>query len=108
MTRKTIIAATLTTVHKDEQWSVNLFLVLENVLDSEIHTRMCMVYSLQNVTTKSAVNPWVWRFKVGWTTSDKPRMTNFFKKKDPECYAVVNDKLKNASLGIAIMLKSKL
>ncbi len=36
--------ATLTAVPKDEQQSVTLFLTIENVLGSEIHTRMHVRY----------------------------------------------------------------
>ncbi len=50
------------------QWSVIQFLTLENVLGSEIPTRMSKVYAVWNVITKSTVN-WfaystlVWRWK---------------------------------------------
>ncbi len=72
--RKIMMAATLTTVSKDEQQNVIWFLTLENVLGSEIHTRICMVYGVQNVITKSIVNQWVQRFKVGQTSRSIRKM----------------------------------
>ncbi len=49
------MATTLTVVPKDEQRSVIWFLTLENVSGM----RMCTVYGMQNVITKSTVNQWV-------------------------------------------------
>ncbi len=51
-------------VPKDEQRMVIWLLILENVLDGEIHVRMCVVYGVQNVITKSTVDTRVQRFKV--------------------------------------------
>ncbi len=51
--RKIMIAVTQTAVPKDEEQSVIYFLMLENVLGSEIYARMCVVYGMQNVITKS-------------------------------------------------------
>ncbi len=56
--RKITMAVTPNAVPKDEQRSVIRFSLLENVLGSEIHTKMCVVYGAQNVITKSTVN---WR-----------------------------------------------
>ncbi len=49
------MATTLTAVLKDEQRSVVWFLILENISGSEIHTRMYVVYGMQNVITTSTV-----------------------------------------------------
>ncbi len=54
--RKITIAATPTGVCKNEQQSIIQFLILKNVLGGDIHTRMCMVYGVENVITKSTVN----------------------------------------------------
>ncbi len=54
--RKVAMTATLTVVPKDEQQSVIWFLMLENVSNSEIHVRMCVVYGIEKVITKSTVN----------------------------------------------------
>ncbi len=68
------MAATRTAVLKDDQRGVIPFLTLENVSGVEIHTRMCEVYSVQNVITKSTVNQWAQKFKAGRTnTSNEPR-----------------------------------
>ncbi len=58
------MAATLTAVPKDKQWSVIQCLMLENDSDSEIHMRKWVVYGAQNVITKLTVNQWVQRFEV--------------------------------------------
>ncbi len=47
------MTATLTAVPKDKQLNVIWFLTVENVLGSEIHTRMCVVCGVQNVITKT-------------------------------------------------------
>ncbi len=48
--------------------------MLENVLGSEIHVRMCVVYGAHNVITKSTMNLWIQKFKVGQISmSDKPQ-----------------------------------
>ncbi len=57
--RKIMMAVTLTVVPEDEQRSVILFLLIENVSYSEIHMRMYVMYDLKNVITKSTVNKWV-------------------------------------------------
>ncbi len=46
-----MMEATPTVVPKDEQQSVLQFLILENGSGSEIHTRICMMYGVQNVIT---------------------------------------------------------
>ncbi len=51
-----MMAVTLTSMPKYEQHSTIHFLILENVLCSEIHTRMRVVYSTQNIIPKSTVN----------------------------------------------------
>ncbi len=56
MMRKITLAATPTAVPKDEQQSVVWFSILENVSDREIQVRMCVVYGMQHVITKSTVN----------------------------------------------------
>ncbi len=74
--RKVTITLTLTAVPKDEQRSVIQFIILKNVSGSEIHVRMCVmcvVYGVQNVITKSTVNPWAQGFKTGqMSMNDKP------------------------------------
>ncbi len=51
------MAVTPTAVPKEKQRSVIRFLTLENVLFSEIHARMCVVYGATNIIT----NQWVQR-----------------------------------------------
>ncbi len=51
-----IVKATQTAVPDDEQQSVIQFLSLENVSCSEIHMKMCVVYGVLNVISKSIVN----------------------------------------------------
>ncbi len=50
------MAAMPMAVPEDEQRSVIQFLLLENVSVSESHLRMCAVYGVQNVITKSTVS----------------------------------------------------
>ncbi len=67
------MAVTATAVPKDQQRRVIQVLMLENVSDSEIHAKICVVYGMQNVITKSTLNQWVQKLKVRQTsTSDKP------------------------------------
>ncbi len=76
-----MMAGTYTAVPKNKQQSVIRVLMIENVSGSEIRARICVVYGTENIITKSTVNWWVERFTLGWTrTSDKLRMTYFFKK----------------------------
>ncbi len=76
------MAATPTAVPKYEQRSILQFLIEENIFNSEIHTRMCVVYDEQNVITKSTVNQWVQRVKAGQTSaSDEPRIGTLSKRR---------------------------
>ncbi len=71
--RKITMSVTLTALPKDKQQSVIQLLMLENVSGSKIHVRICAVYGVQNVITKSTVIRQVQRFKVGrMCTKDKP------------------------------------
>ncbi len=53
----------LRAVPKRKQRTIIQFLTLENVSRCQIHVRMCVVYGVQNVITKSVANPWVQIFK---------------------------------------------
>ncbi len=53
--RNITTAATTIVVPEDTQRSVIRFLMLESVSVGEIHERMCAVYGMQNVITKSFV-----------------------------------------------------
>ncbi len=80
-TRKITIAGTWTAVAKDEQWSVIRFLMLENVSCSVTYTRMCVVYSVKNVITKSTtVNWWVQRFKARQTNMSDDEAVDYQKE----------------------------
>ncbi len=106
-------AVTPAAVPKEEQQSVIQILTIKNVSGSEICTRMCVVYGVQNVIRKSTINQWVQRFKIGQTsTSNEPR-SNIQLKKKTQCgmqqassNTLINTK--NAALHMAIMSKSRL
>ncbi len=107
--RRIKIATTPTAVQNDGQWSVIRFLTLENVSESEVHARMCIVYGTQNVITKSTVNHRIEKFK--WYEWDEPRSGKLSKRKTqlgiPQASTNSLIDMKHASLGIAIMSKSK-
>ncbi len=71
------------------------------------------MYAVQNVMTKSTVNRWVQRFMVGqMSTDDKPRNSRASKRRIrygmPPAPTNLSVDMKNASLGMEIMLKSRL
>ncbi len=66
------MAVTVTAVPKNKQQSVIWFLTLENVFGVEIYVRICMVYGVQIVITKSTVTD---RYRDS-RQDDRVRMTN--------------------------------
>ncbi len=73
----------------------------------------CVLYSVQNIITKSTMNQWVQRLQVGQTSmSDKPQSGRPSKRRSwcGMSQALTNSLayIKNASLDTAIMSKNRL
>ncbi len=74
-----MMAMTPTAVPEDELQI--LFLMIENVSGSEIHTRMYVVYDTQNAIAKSTVNSLSTENQGGKHMRDKPRSGRLFRRR---------------------------